>query len=53
MKIKELIRILNEAHDKNKEIYIPTIDDNGNLLSTNKVGGNFDDNGDYELYETA
>ena len=49
MKIKHLIRILQAAADKEREVYIPSIDG----CTTTKIGYSFDDNNDLELYETG
>lgn len=49
MKIKELLKILKEAPDKEKEVYIPNKGKSG-WYSTTKIGYNFDDHCDLDLY---
>jgi len=55
MKIKELKKILNQAPDENKDVYIPhteimTISKTICQSSSTSIGNNFDDNNDLELY---
>ena len=47
MKIKHLIRILQASADKEREVYIPSV----NNCTTTKIGYSFDDNNDLELFE--
>ena len=49
MKIKDLLRILQAAPDKEKEVWIPSIENE----RTTVIGFNFDDICNLELYETA
>lgn len=54
MQIKELIKILENAPDKNREVYIPHTEIgeiSGSVLQTMEttIGYNFDDNNDLEL----
>lgn len=50
MKIKDLLKICNEAPDQNATVFMETIDDNGNSISTKKISYNFDDNNDLDMY---
>lgn len=52
MKIKDLIKILESAPDKNRDVYIPNKGKSG-WYATSKIGSNFDDNNDLELYVKA
>ena len=58
MKIKELLKICEEAPNKEREVYIPhtmffpTSETIKKTNSTN-IGHNFDDNCDLDLYVTA
>ena len=49
MKIKDLLDIYNQAPNKEADVYIPLYENNEEL-TTNKIGFNFDDNNDVELY---
>ena len=49
MKIKELIKILNSSHDKERGVCIPSIESE----KTMNVWHNFDDFWNIELYEIA
>lgn len=55
MKIKELLKILQNAPDKNRDVYIPhtlIMPTSGSIHqeSSTKIGNNFDDNNDLDLY---
>jgi hypothetical protein len=47
MKIKHLLRLLQAADDKEKEVWIPSIEND----RTTNIGFNFDDINNLELYE--
>lgn len=47
MKIKDLLRILQVAPDKEKEVWIPAMDNE----RTTFIDFNFDDNNNLDLYE--
>ena len=49
MKIKDLLRILQSAPEKEKEVWIPSIESE----RTTFVGFNFDDINNLELYEVG
>ena len=49
MKIKELIKILKEAPDQEKDIYVESLDN----YWTSNIGFSFDDNNDLQLYEVV
>ena len=49
MKIKDLLRILQTAPDKEKEVWIPSVENE----RTTVIGFNFDDINNLELYETG
>lgn len=46
MKIKQLMKICEQAPDKNREVFIPGFDGQKDL----DVGYNYDDNADLDLY---
>ena len=55
MIIKQLIKILETAPDKNKEVYIPhtmimPTSKSVHQESSTNIGHNFDDNNDLDLY---
>ena len=49
MKIKDLLSILQIAPDKEKEVWIPSIENERTI----NIGFNFDDINNLELYEIA
>ena len=49
MKIKDLLRLLENAPDKDKEIFVPSISNE----RTSNIDFNFDDENNIELYETG
>ena len=49
MNIKELIKILKEAPDQEKDIYVESLDN----YWTSNIGFSFDDNNDLQLYEVV
>ena len=49
MKIKDLLRLLQYAPEKDKEIYIPSIEND----RTTNIGFNFDNINNLELYEVS
>jgi len=58
MKIKELKKILNQAPDENREVYIPhtiVLPTSGSVHhdASTEIGHNFDDNNDLDLYVIA
>jgi hypothetical protein len=50
MKIKELLKICEEAPCQDAEVYIPT---DCSQSATTNIGYNFDDNNDLDLYEVS
>jgi hypothetical protein len=49
MKIKELIKILKEAPDQERDIHVESLDN----YWTSNIGFSFDDNNDLQLYEVV
>ena len=49
MKIKDLLRILQVAPDKEKDVWIPSMDD----TRTTFIDFNFDDENNLDLYEVV
>ena len=55
MKIKELIKILEQAPDKEQNVYIPHImimpkSKTVRQVATTSIGSNFDDDCNFEMY---